>query len=77
MQRHRDGALTDLVRNTIIWTAVVIFLVASYLLQDPAGDPYTRAVRNVFTVILVVLVPFVSAIVIFAWIGELRNRSRR
>jgi heme/copper-type cytochrome/quinol oxidase subunit 2 len=77
MQRHRDGELTDLVRNTIIWIAVVIFLAASYVLQDPAGDPYTQAVRNVFTIILVVLVPLVSAVVIFAWVGALRHRSGR
>ena len=64
-------------RNTIIWVAVVIFLAASYLLQDPAGDPYTRAVRNVFTVILVVLVPLISAVVVFAWVGALRHRSGR
>lgn len=64
-------------RNTIVWVAVVIFLGASYVLQDPAGDPYTRAVRNVFTTILVVLVPVISAVVIFAWVGALRRRSGR
>ena len=64
-------------RNTIIWIGVVIFLAASYVLQDPAGDPYTRAVRTVFTIILVVVIPIISAVVVFAWVGALRDRSRR
>ena len=77
MRRHRDGDLTDLVRSTIIWITVVIFLAASYLYQDPAGDPYTRAVRGVFTVILVVVVPVITALVVFTWFTTLRARSRR
>lgn len=77
MPRHRDGDLSDLVRNTIIWIAVVIWLAWSHIFQDPATDPYTRAVRGVFTVILLVVVPSISALIVFAWFGALRARSRR
>lgn len=77
MPRHRDGDLSDLVRNTIIWIAVVIWLAWSYIYQDPATDPYTRAVRGVFTAILLVVVPLISALILFAWFGALRARSRR
>ena len=77
MPRHRDGDLSDLVRNTIIWIAVVIWLAWSYIYQGPATDPYTRAMRGVFTVILLVVVPLISALILFAWFAALHARSRR
>ena len=76
MQRHRDGDLSDLVRNTIIWIAVVIWIGSSHMLQSPAGGPYTEAVRNAFTLVLAVVIPVVSAIVVVAWVAALRNRKR-
>jgi SNF family Na+-dependent transporter len=73
MQRHRDGDKSDLVRNTIIWIAVVIWLALGYIFQTPPGDAYTDTVRNAFTVILAILIPLISAIVIAAWVGALRR----
>jgi hypothetical protein len=74
MQRHRDGERSDLVGNTIIWIAVVIWLGASYVLQTPGGGPYTDTLRSAFTVVLAIVVPLVTAVVIFAWIDALRDR---
>lgn len=73
MRRHRDGELSDLVRNTIIWIAVVVWLGWSYVIQTPAGGPYTDALRSAFTIVLAIVVPLVSAIVVVAWIAVLRN----
>jgi hypothetical protein len=74
MRRLRDGEIDDLVRNTIIWIAVVIWLAVSYLLQTPAGDPYTDGVRRAFTFFLAIVIPLVSVIVVAAWVGALRKR---
>ncbi|TMF55989.1 MAG: hypothetical protein E6I19_06390 [Chloroflexi bacterium] len=74
MQRLRDGEIDDLVRNTIIWIAVVIWLALGYLLQTPAGGPYTDGLRHAFTIVLAIVIPLVSAIVIAAWVGALRKR---
>lgn len=77
MQRHRDGELSDLARNTIIWIAVVIWLGWSYMIQTPAGGPYTDGVRNAFTLVLALVIPVVTAIVVIAWVTALRHRGNR
>jgi heme/copper-type cytochrome/quinol oxidase subunit 2 len=77
MRRHRDGELSDLVRNTIIWIVVVIWLAWSYVYQAPPADSYTDATRNVFTVILLIVIPLTSAIVLFVWVDALRDRRDR
>ena len=77
MQRHRDGELDDLVRNTIIWIAVVLWLAWGYFVQEPPGDAYTDTVRDAFTVVLAIVIPFVSLIVLIAWVSALRNRQKR
>jgi hypothetical protein len=74
MRRLRDGEVDDLIRNTIIWIAVVIWLAVSYLLQTPAGGPYTDGVHHAFTVFLAIVIPLVSVIVVAAWVGALRKR---
>lgn len=77
MQRHRDGELDDLVRNTIIWIAVVLWLAWGYLVQEPAGDAYTDTVRDAFTIVLAIVIPLISLIVVIAWVSALRDRQRR
>jgi len=77
MQRHRDGELDDLVRNTIIWIAIVLWLAWGYFVQEPPGDAYTDTVRDAFTVVLAIVIPFVSLIVLIAWVSALRNRQKR
>ena len=77
MQRHRDGELNDLARNTIIWIAVVLWLAWGYFVQEPPGDAYTDTVRDAFTTVLVIVIPLVSLIVVAAWVGALRDRQRR
>jgi hypothetical protein len=74
MQRHRDGDTSDLVRNTIIWIGVLIWLFVSYVLQTPPGDAYTDTVRDAFIVVLAILVPLISAFFVVAWVGALRFR---
>jgi len=77
MQRHRDGELNDLARNTIIWIAVVLWLAWGYFVQEPPGDAYTDMVRDAFTIVLAIVIPLVSLIVVAAWVGALRDRQRR
>ncbi len=52
----------------------MIWLALGYILQTPAGGPYTDALRRVFTIVLAIVIPLVSAIVIAAWVGALRKR---
>jgi hypothetical protein len=77
MRRHRDSDLTDLVRHTIIWIAVVLWLAWSYAMQAPSGGPYTDGVRNAFTLVLAVVVPLISLVFLVAWVGQLRSRNER
>jgi len=74
MQRHRDGETNDLARNTVIWIAVVIWLAWGYLLQTPPPSAYEDGVRNIFTLVLTVLIPVVSAAFVIAWITLMQNR---
>jgi hypothetical protein len=76
MQRHRDGDISDLVRNTIIWIGVVIWLALGYIFQNPPGDAYEDTVRDTFMLILAIVIPLMSAIFVLAWIGALRSRSK-
>lgn len=76
MQRHRDGDFSDLIRNTIIWIGVVIWLALGYIFQNPPGDAYTDTVRDTFMWVLAILIPLMSAIFVVAWIGALRDRDR-
>lgn len=63
-----------LARNTVIWIAVVIWLAWGYSFQTPAGGPYEDGLRNIFALFLAVLIPFVSAIVVIAWISVIKRR---
>jgi hypothetical protein len=76
MRRHRDGDISDLVRNTIIWIGVVIWLALSYIFQTPPGGAYEDVIRNAFIVMLAIVIPLTSAIIVIAWIGALRDRSK-
>ena len=76
MRRHRDGELSDLVRNTIIWVAVVIWLAWGYVFQTPPAGPYTDGLRNAFMIVLAVVIAVVSAIIVLAWIATLQNRRK-
>jgi hypothetical protein len=77
MQRHRDGDTSDLVRNTIIWIGIVIWLALGYILQNPPADAYEDTVRDTFMLILAILIPLMSAVLVFAWIGALRDRTKK
>ena len=77
MQRHRDGELDDLVRNTVIWIAVVLWLAWGYFVQEPPGDAYTDTVRDAFTIVLAIVIPLTSLIVVIAWVSALKNRQER
>ena len=68
--------MSDLVRNTIIWIGIVIWLALGYIFQNPPGDAYSDTVRNAFTVVLAIVIPLISAIVVLAWVGTLRDRDR-
>jgi hypothetical protein len=74
MNGSRGNGLAELRANTLIWIAVVIWLVWGYLGQTPPGGPYTQGLRGAFVAVLEVLVPVVSLIVVVAWIAPLRAR---
>ena len=67
--------MSDLVRNTIIWIGVVIWLALGYMFQTPPGDAYEDIVRNAFSVVLAIVIPLMSAIIVVAWIGALRDQN--
>lgn len=71
----RDG-FAELRGNTLLWIAVVIWLVWGYLGQTPPGGPYTEGLRGAFVAVLAVLVPLVSSLIVVAWIVALRDRRR-
>jgi hypothetical protein len=62
--------------NTLLWIAVVIWLVWGYLGQTPPGGPYTEGLRGAFVAILMVVVPLVSLIIFAAWVLAFRDRRR-
>jgi hypothetical protein len=74
MNGSRGNGLAELRANTLIWIAVVVWLVWGYLGQTPPGGPYTQGLRGAFVAVLEVLVPVVSLIVVVAWIAALRAR---
>jgi len=67
--------MSDLVPNTIIWIGVVIWLAFGYIFETPPGGAYEDTIRNAFTVMLAIVIPFMSAIIVIVWIGALRDRS--
>ncbi|MEP6693899.1 MAG: hypothetical protein ABJB39_04590 [Chloroflexota bacterium] len=77
MRRHRDGEINDLLRNTIIWVVVLVWLAWSYIIQTPPEGPYTDGLRNAFLIALAIVIPVISAVVVLAWVGALRDRQRR
>jgi quinol-cytochrome oxidoreductase complex cytochrome b subunit len=76
MEGPSDDPLATVRANTVIWIAVVIWLVWGYLGQAPPGGPYTEGLRGAFVAILMVIVPLVSLIIVVAWIAALRERRR-
>ena len=75
MRRHRNRDMSDLVRNTIIWIGVVIWLVFGYVFQTPPGGAYEDMMRSAFTVMLAIVIPLMSATIVVAWIGALRDQN--
>jgi hypothetical protein len=66
--------MSDLVRNTIIWIGVVIWLAFGYIFQTPPGGAYEDMLRDAFTAMLAIVIPLMSAIIVIAWFGALRDR---
>ncbi len=66
-----------LLRNTILWIMAVVWVVWSYLIQDPAPDAWAALTRNAFTVGFAVVASIVSLIVVGVWIRILRETRRR
>jgi hypothetical protein len=68
--------MSDLVRNTIIWIGVVIWLAFGYIFQTPPGGAYEDMLRDAFTAMLAIVIPLMSAIIVIAWFGALRDRPQ-
>ncbi|HEV8230413.1 MAG TPA: hypothetical protein VGQ86_10675 [Candidatus Limnocylindria bacterium] len=64
----------DLVRHTVTWIAVALWLLLGFAYQTPSGDPYTDTVRSAFIWVVAIVVPLGSLFILFAWIGALRRR---
>ncbi|MEA2624364.1 MAG: hypothetical protein QOD06_409 [Candidatus Binatota bacterium] len=76
MNGSRRDPIAELRGNTLIWIAVVIWLVWGYLGQTPPGGPYTEGLRGAFVAVLVVIVPLISLIIAVAWILAFRERRK-
>ena len=76
MDGSRHDPFASLRANTLLWIAVVIWLVWGYLGPTPPGGPYTEGLRGAFVATLVVVVPLVSLIILAAWVLALRKRRR-
>jgi hypothetical protein len=72
MPRRDDHA--DLVRHTVTWVAVALWLWLGFVYQAPSGGPYTDAVRAAFTWVVAIVVPLISLFILFAWISAIRQR---
>ena len=72
--RRRD--LGDLRRHTLIWLGALIWIGAGYVLQDPARDPFDAAERSVFSYAMLVVIPLITTIFVFAWVSVLRRAQR-
>ena len=70
-RRRRD--LADLRRHTLIWIGALVWLGAGYALQDPARDPYDAAERTAFSYAMLVVIPLITGIFVFAWVSVLRR----
>ncbi len=72
-KRRRD--LADLRRHTLIWIGALVWIGGGYALQDPARDAYDAAERAAFTYAMLVVIPVITAIFVYAWIGMLRQQA--
>jgi hypothetical protein len=78
VRRHRDGEIDDLVRNTIIWIAILIWLAWGFIFQtSPTTAGYEDVMRKAFAIFLAFVIPLFSAMLIVAWVGALHQRRRR
>jgi hypothetical protein len=74
--RQDQEPFANLRANTLVWIAVVVWLVWGYLGQTPPGGPYTEGLRGAFVAVLAVVIPLVSLVIVAAWILALRDRRR-
>lgn len=63
-------------RNTILWILALLWLLASYLVQDPPRDPYDAAFRAGFTYVAAAVVLVVSAVLVASWVALIRTDRR-
>ena len=70
----RRSDLTDLVRNTVIWIAVVLWVAIGFMFQTPPAGPYSDTVVKAFAAVLAIVVPLVSVFIAVAWVIVLRGR---
>jgi hypothetical protein len=66
--------LNELVRYTVIWLVVLVWLGLGLVYQPTPGGPYTDFMRRAFEIVLAVVVPLVSAFFVVSWIVVLRGR---
>ena len=59
--------LADLRRHTLIWIGALVWLGAGYALQDPARDPFDIAERAAFSWAMLVVIPLITGLFVFAW----------
>jgi hypothetical protein len=76
MNGSQRDQFAELRANTLIWIAVVVWLVWGYLGQTPPGGPYTEGLRGAFVAVLAVLIPLISLVTVAAWILALRERPQ-
>ena len=74
MNERKARDLGDLRRHTLIWIGALIWIGGGYALQEPARDPFDSAERATFSYAMLIVIPLVTGIFVFAWVSVLRRR---
>lgn len=70
----RPGDREVLRRNTVLWILAASWVLASFLLQDPPKDEYDGWFRGVATIAFALVIPAVSAAVLYGWWRAIRRK---
>ena len=68
--------ISDLIRYTLIWTFVLVWLGLGLAYTTPPAGPYSDLILTVFKLALGVVLPAVSLFLVVSWVVVLRDRRR-
>ena len=68
--------LEELIRYTLIWTFVLVWLGLGIAYTTPPAGPYSDLILTGFKVMLAVVLPAVSLFLVVSWVVVFRERRR-